>query len=175
MSLTILLATIVSIYQAGEQLYELFDKVCVINEGRMVYFGPADRARQYFLDMGYAPHNRQTTADFLVSVTDPHGREVRSDVHAGSIPRTAAEMADAFARSELGQLNEKDVEAYRHEFTGKPERTAAYETSVQAERAKRTRRKSPYTISLFMQARALMMRRLQILKGSIAEQATMTL
>ena len=61
------MTTIVSIYQAGENLYNLFDKVCVINEGRMAYFGPADRARQYFIDMGYEPANRQTTADFLVS------------------------------------------------------------------------------------------------------------
>ena len=60
------LGTVVSIYQAGEQLYELFDKVCVIYEGRMAYFGPANRARQYSIDMGYQPANRQTTADFLV-------------------------------------------------------------------------------------------------------------
>ena len=44
--------TIVSIYQAGESLYEYFDKVCVIDAGRMAYFGPADQAKQYFLDMG---------------------------------------------------------------------------------------------------------------------------
>lgn len=59
--------TIVSIYQAGEQLYELFDKVCVIYEGKMAYFGPANQARQYFIDMGYEPAHRQTTADFLVA------------------------------------------------------------------------------------------------------------
>lgn len=36
---------IVSLYQAGENIYQLFDKVCVIYEGRMVYFGPTSRAR----------------------------------------------------------------------------------------------------------------------------------
>jgi ATP-binding cassette subfamily G (WHITE) protein 2 (SNQ2) len=61
------LTTIVSIYQAGEQLYDLFDKVCVISEGKMAYFGPAKEARQYFIDMGYEPQDRQTTADFLVA------------------------------------------------------------------------------------------------------------
>lgn len=61
------MTTIVSIYQAGESLYSLFDKVCVIYEGRMVYFGSANTARQYFIDMGYEPANRQTTADFLVA------------------------------------------------------------------------------------------------------------
>lgn len=63
------MTTVVSIYQAGETLYQLFDKVCVVYEGRMVYFGPADQARQYFIDMGYEPANRQTTPDFLVSVS----------------------------------------------------------------------------------------------------------
>jgi ATP-binding cassette, subfamily G (WHITE), member 2, SNQ2 len=63
------MTTVVSIYQAGETLYGLFDKVCVVYEGRMVYFGPADQARQYFIDMGYEPANRQTTPDFLVSVS----------------------------------------------------------------------------------------------------------
>lgn len=61
------MTTIVSIYQAGEQLYELFDKVCVIYEGKMAYYGPANAARQYFIDMGYEPAHRQTTADFLVA------------------------------------------------------------------------------------------------------------
>ena len=44
--------TLVSIYQAGESLYQYFDKVCVIYEGRMAYFGRADQAKQYFIDMG---------------------------------------------------------------------------------------------------------------------------
>jgi ATP-binding cassette subfamily G (WHITE) protein 2 (SNQ2) len=59
----------VSIYQASESLYALFDKVCVLSEGRMVYFGRADQARDYFLSLGYVPQaERQTTPDFLVSV-----------------------------------------------------------------------------------------------------------
>ena len=61
------MTTIVSIYQAGESLYNHFDKVCLIYEGKMAYFGPAKQARQYFIDMGYQPAPRQTTADFLVA------------------------------------------------------------------------------------------------------------
>jgi len=37
---------------APENLFELFDKVCVIHEGQIAYFGPANQARQYFIDMG---------------------------------------------------------------------------------------------------------------------------
>ena len=56
-----------SIYQAGEPLYEHFDKVCVVYGGHMAYFGRADKARQYFIDLGFQPFERQTTADFLVA------------------------------------------------------------------------------------------------------------
>jgi ATP-binding cassette subfamily G (WHITE) protein 2 (SNQ2) len=59
--------TIVSLYQAGEPLYDLFDKVCVIAEGKMAYFGPAKSAKDYFIGMGFEPQNRQTTPDFLVA------------------------------------------------------------------------------------------------------------
>ena len=81
------LSTIVSIYQASENLYNLFDKVsrlspfcfgigyliillwqvCVLSEGQMVFFGSAREARKYFIDMGWVADDRVTTADFLVA------------------------------------------------------------------------------------------------------------
>ncbi|KAJ7599840.1 hypothetical protein C8J56DRAFT_999572 [Mycena floridula] len=115
------LTTVVSLYQAGESLYRLFDKVCVIYEGKMAYYGPASEARSYFIDMGYEPANRQTTADFLVAVTDPNAR----------IPRKS------------------------------------YRDSVWLEHAKHARPGSSYTISIPMQARAVMTRRLQMLWGNM--------
>ncbi|GLB42433.1 putative ABC transporter superfamily, ABCG family. PDR (TC 3.A.1.205) subfamily protein [Lyophyllum shimeji] len=157
-------ATIVSIYQAGETLYQLFDKVCLIYEGRMVYFGPADQARQYFIDMGYEPANRQTTPDFLVAVTDPNGRNPRPDF--GPMPRTASEFADYFMRSPIAQMNKEDIAQYKKDFVGVPQRAIVYKESAKAEHAKTARKKSPYTISIPMQARAVMKRRVQILMGN---------
>ncbi|RDB26892.1 Brefeldin A resistance protein [Hypsizygus marmoreus] len=156
--------TLVSLYQAGESLYQHFDKVCVIYEGKMAYFGPSDQARQYFIDMGYDPANRQTTADFLVAVTDPNGRFPRSDVK--NIPRTAEEFAEYFKKSPLGAANREDMESYLSQFVGKPKRASAFIDSARAERAKHTHKTSPYTISIPMQARAVMLRRVQILRGN---------
>ncbi|KAG5716666.1 Brefeldin A resistance protein [Termitomyces sp. T112] len=163
--------TIVSIYQAGETLYELFDKVCVLYEGRMAYFGPADKARQYFIDMGYQPANRQTTPDFLVAVTDPDGRIPRTDIggRAGPVPRTADEFASYFMNSDVAMENRRDMELYRDSFIGKSERRQMYGESVRAEQAKRMPEKSPYTISIAMQVKAVMRRRVQILWGNKAE------
>ncbi|KAI0943006.1 hypothetical protein AcW1_002753 [Taiwanofungus camphoratus] len=164
------LSTIVSIYQAGESLYELFDKVCVIYEGRMAYFGPADRARQYFIDMGYEPANRQTTADFLVAITDPKGRILRSGFESRA-PRNAIEFADTFKQSEFAALNRQDMEEYRAEVSGQPQRSSIYKQSYRAEHARTTPPSSPFIISIPMQVRALMLRRVQVIQGALAAQA----
>ncbi|RDX52640.1 pleiotropic drug resistance ABC transporter [Lentinus brumalis] len=162
-------STIVAIYQAGEQLYQHFDKVCVIYEGKEVYFGPANQARQYFIDMGYEPANRQTTADFLVAVTDPNGRIVREG-YENRVPRTATEFVEYYRKSEIYRANKEDMAAYHDQFVGKPERVTHYKQSVKAEHAKHTNKKSPYIVSIPMQARALMRRRVQIILGGIAAQ-----
>lgn len=162
------LTTIVSIHQASESIYQLFDKVCVIYEGKMAYFGPADEARQYFYDMGYEPAHRQTTADFLVATTDPFGRKERFS--SFSIPRTATDFAAHFQRSGLGHTNRYSIESYRNEYVGQA-KIDSYTESVRAERSEHTMRKSPYMISIPMQARAVMTRRMQILWGNKTAQA----
>ncbi|KAJ7126742.1 ABC-2 type transporter-domain-containing protein [Mycena epipterygia] len=165
------MSTVVSIYQASETLYSLFDKVCVISEGRMVYFGPADQARDYFLSIGYAPQaERQTTPDFIVSVTDAAGRVVRpglTPAEERARPRTSAELAERFLASDLMAQNREDIDEYNAECAlGLNERVQHYKRSAQAEHAKHTRRSSPYTTSIPMQTRAVMLRRVQILLGS---------
>ncbi|KAL5483571.1 SNQ2_6 [Sanghuangporus weigelae] len=105
------MTTIVTLSQGGEALYQLFDKVCVIGEGRMLYYGKADAARQHFIDLGYDPLPRQTTSDFLISVTDPLGR-IQNPGRPFSAPRTAEEFARAFHRSPLGRANRLEVTNY---------------------------------------------------------------
>lgn len=58
-------STAVALYQAGESLYDLFDKVLLIDEGRCMYYGPTDTAAGYFEDLGFVRPARWTTADFV--------------------------------------------------------------------------------------------------------------
>ncbi|KIY44860.1 pleiotropic drug resistance ABC transporter [Fistulina hepatica ATCC 64428] len=160
------MTVVAALYQAGEPLFRLFDKVCVINEGRMAYFGPTHQARQYFIDLGYEPAHRQTTADFLVSVTDANARTQRAGVPLGVAPRTAAEFAERFALSELGQKNHREVENYLAKFVGDEQIALQYRECAYDEHAKHTSRTSPYIMSIPMQARAVMQRRLQIIVGN---------
>lgn len=84
-------SAIVAIYQAGENIYELYDKVTVIYSGQQVYFGPAEKAKAYFEKMGWECPPRQTTAEFLTAVTDPNGRTARAG-YENKVPKTADEF-----------------------------------------------------------------------------------
>ncbi|KAJ7856447.1 pleiotropic drug resistance ABC transporter [Mycena olivaceomarginata] len=146
--------------------------VAVISEGRMVYFGPADQAREYFMGLGYVPQaERQTTPDFIVSVTDAAGRIVRpglTPAEEQARPRTSAELAQRFLESPIMARNVDDINAYKMECApGSSEKIEKYKRSAEAEHAKGARRSSPYTESIPMQARAVMLRRVQILMGSM--------
>lgn len=161
------MSSVVSLYQTSENVYNLFDKVCVLNAGRMSYFGPASEARKYFMNMGFEPANRQTTADFLVSVTDPLGRTVRGGFQ-GRTPRSSAEFAEAFVRSSLGEANSKSVDDYLSTVCSDTSVSDAYRSSAQQERATSIFHSpsSAYTISIPMQVRTIMKRRIQIIIGN---------
>ena len=90
------------------------------------------------------------------------------------VPTTASEFASHFQCHALGEQNRADMAAYRVESVGKPQRMSAYMESAHAERGKRARRASPYTISIPMQARAVMMRRVQVIKGNLAATVILT-
>lgn len=59
------ISTSVALYQAGESLYDLFDKVVLIDEGRCLYYGATDDAAAYFENLGFSRPARWTTADFV--------------------------------------------------------------------------------------------------------------
>lgn len=47
------LSTVVTLYQAGNGIYNLFDKVLVLDEGRQIYYGPAAAAKRFMQDLGF--------------------------------------------------------------------------------------------------------------------------
>lgn len=109
--------TLVTLYQAGEGIYDVMDKVLVIDQGHEIYMGPASDAKQYFIDLGYHCPERQTTADFLTAVTDPVERQFREGYEAKA-PKTPEELEKAFRASPAYQRvleDMRDYEAYLKE------------------------------------------------------------
>ncbi|KAI9803139.1 MAG: hypothetical protein M1833_001210 [Piccolia ochrophora] len=90
--------TLATLYQAGEDIYNHFDKVLVIDDGHEVFFGKTTEARAYFENLGFEPIEGQTTAEFLAAVTDPVDRQCRPGSVAAAV-RSSADLAAAFKTS----------------------------------------------------------------------------
>ncbi|KIW65995.1 hypothetical protein PV04_08207 [Phialophora macrospora] len=159
--------TIVTLYQAGEGIYQLMDKVLVIEEGRMIYQGPADQARQYFIDLGFHAPDRQTTADFLTSVGDPNERQFRNGMEA-STPKTALELEAAFRKSSIYQETLADVDRYEREMErSNCSDTRQFQEAVQAQKSnsKLVSPHSSYTVSFWRQVMACTLREFWLFWG----------
>jgi len=72
---------ICTIHQPSPQTYELFDKLLLLAEGRVVYFGAADEAIGYFVSSPFAfDYIRGTNpADFVISVAGSFVKSSNND------------------------------------------------------------------------------------------------
>ncbi|KAL2054910.1 hypothetical protein ABVK25_004732 [Lepraria finkii] len=156
---------LVTLYQAGEGIYELMDKVLVIDEGRMVFQGPANEAKQYFIDLGFHCPDRETTADFLTSVTDPAQREFREG-YEPQAPKTAEEFERAFKNSPNYQKVLADVEDYeKYLHRTDHEDAREFKQTVKEQQSKRVSPKSSYTVSFWRQVLACTRREFWLVWG----------
>lgn len=143
--------TLVTLYQAGEGIYETMDKVLVIDEGRQIFCGPAGKAKQYFIDLGFECPERQTTADFLTAVTDPNERRFRPGFEKMA-PKTPEDLEKAFRNSKHYQELLEDVASYKKSLGETNYQDAKrFEQAVHESKSKHVSDKSPYTVSFFNQ------------------------
>ncbi|PTN39600.1 ATP-binding cassette multidrug transporter PDR5 [Saccharomyces cerevisiae] len=157
----------VAIYQCSQDAYDLFNKVCVLDDGYQIYYGPADKAKKYFEDMGYVCPSRQTTADFLTSVTSPSERTLNKDMLKKGIhiPQTPKEMNDYWVKSPNYKELMKEVDQ-RLLNDDEASREAIKEAHI-AKQSKRARPSSPYTVSYMMQVKYLLIRNMWRLRNNI--------
>lgn len=154
--------TFVSLYQASENIYKQFDKVLVIDDGRQVYFGPANTARAYFEGLGFKEKPRQTTPDFLTGCTDDFEREYAEGRSAADAPHSAETLAQAFLESKYTtQLND-EMTTYRKIVAEDKQRHEDFETAVRDSKQKGVSKKSVYNIPYYLQIWALMQRQFLI-------------
>ncbi|KAK7035399.1 Multidrug resistance protein [Paramarasmius palmivorus] len=158
---------VVAIYQASQDIYDVFDKVTVLYEGRQIYFGRAGDAKAYFMNMGFLCPERQTTADFLTSLTNPAERQARSG-YEHKVPRTPDEFAQAWKKSEDRQRLLQEINRFNQEYPIGGEQLSKFRASRQQSQAKGMRAKSPYTISFPMQIRLCLKRGFQRLRGDMS-------
>jgi ATP-binding cassette subfamily G (WHITE) protein 2 (PDR) len=113
----------------------VFDKVTVLYEGRQIYFGNIHRAKDFFINMGFECPPRQTTADFLTSITSPLERIVRPGFE-NRTPRTPDEFAKVWQNSEDRAQLLREIKQFEDEFPIGGSHLESFRTSRAAQQAK---------------------------------------
>lgn len=94
------LTTIVTLYQAGNGIFDLFDKVLVLDEGEQVYYGPRAEARPFMESQGFACGAGANIGDYLTGVTVPNERKIFPGFES-RCPRNALELRHAWESSPI--------------------------------------------------------------------------
>lgn len=149
-------------YQAGEGIYDLFDKVIVLDKGRQVYFGPPSEARAYFENLGYRSLPRQSTADYLTGCTDPNERQFAPGRSVDDVPSSPEELEKAFLNSSYGAEVQRGLRNYKGQMETEKQDQIAFREAVLADKKRGVSKKSPYTVGFMGQVKALTVRQFRM-------------
>ncbi|KAF4973175.1 hypothetical protein FZEAL_9392 [Fusarium zealandicum] len=159
------LASIVTLYQAGNGIYDLFDKVLVLDEGKEVYYGSMKEARPFMESMGFICAHGANVADYLTGVTVPTERHVRTEYET-RFPRNADMLRAEYEKS---PIYTRMISEYDYPTTDiAKERTRLFKEGVRQEKDKKLSDSSPMTVGFIHQVKACVIRQYQILLGDMA-------
>jgi ATP-binding cassette subfamily G (WHITE) protein 2 (PDR) len=162
----------IAIYQASQAIYDRFDKAVVLYSGKQIYFGPASKAKTFFEEQGWYCPPRQTTGDFLTSITNPAERKSREGME-NKVPRTPEDFEAYWRKSEIYQALQKEIEDHEAEFPMGGETLAKLSEQKRSAQASHTRPKSPYMVSVPMQIKLCTKRAYQRIWNDISSTLTM--
>ncbi|QKX63303.1 uncharacterized protein TRUGW13939_10472 [Talaromyces rugulosus] len=159
------LASIVTLYQAGNGIYDLFDKVLVLDAGKQVYYGPMKEARPFMENLGFVCRDGSNVADYLTGVTVPTERLVREG-YENRFPRNADMLLEEYKKSPIYPRMTAEYDYPTSEEAR--ERTRAFKESIAYEKHPQLPKSSPLTISFAAQVNAAVSRQYQIIWGDKA-------
>ncbi|XPS79103.1 hypothetical protein M3J07_011108 [Ascochyta lentis] len=94
------LTTIATLYQAGNGIFEQFDKVLVLDKGEQIFYGPLEESVPFMENLGFLCDPSANRADFLTGVTVLTERAIAPG-YENSFPRSASEIRAAYERSSI--------------------------------------------------------------------------
>jgi len=115
--------SVIYLNQVSEGIYELFDRVIVLAEGRVIFQGPGELAKDYFVGLGFEPLPRQSVSDFVQQCTERKEQNIRKgflEEFGRAPPVTAADFEAAwkaspeFARFQVEMAQVKEEAAARN-------------------------------------------------------------
>ncbi|KAI8376931.1 ABC-2 type transporter-domain-containing protein [Blakeslea trispora] len=153
--------TIATLYQASNNIFNIFDKVLLLDEGYCIYYGPVEQAKSYFEELGYYCPPRKSAPDFLTGLCNPLEREFRPGFE-DSAPTHASEFQQRYFESSIHQKMLEDLEDYQSTMQ-RENKVGDFESAVIEEHQKRASKKRPYIASFYQQVKALTIRQHHLL------------
>ncbi len=157
------LTTIVTLYQAGNAIYEHFDKVLVLDEGKQIFYGPQKDAVPFMEDLGFVRDSGSNRGDFLTGVTIPTERVIAPG-YEKTFPRTADAVLAAYNQSAIKQKMLDECRSYPESMAA-AENTAMFKKMVAREKHWGVPKGSPVTANLVTQVKTAVTRQYQIIWG----------
>lgn len=162
---TLNLSTVVTLYQAGNGIYDLFDKVLVLDEGEQIFYGTREQARPFMEEAGFICREGSNIADYLTGVTVPTERRIR-DGFESRFPRNAEALRAEYEKSPIYTQMVADY-SYPDSDLAR-ERTEEFKQGVAFETSKNLPKNSPFTVGFLDQVKICVQRQYQILWGDKA-------
>ncbi|KAM0307410.1 hypothetical protein ACHAPM_000125 [Fusarium culmorum] len=159
------LASVVTLYQAGNGIYDLFDKVLVLDEGQQVYYGPLKEAKPFMESMGFICQHGANVADYLTGVTVPTERQIHQD-YQNRFPRTAKALRAEYEKSPIHERARSEYDYPTTEIA--KEKTKAFQEGVRQFKDKKLPDSDPMTVGFLDQTKACIIRQYQIVLGDKA-------
>ncbi|KAF5454239.1 hypothetical protein F2P56_023919 [Juglans regia] len=141
--------SLVSLLQPAPEIFDLFDDLILMAEGKIVYHGPRDHVLEYFEDCGFRCPERKGVADFIqevISRKDQAQYWSQTDVPYSYIPNDI--LSKKFNESPYGKKLNEDL-------------SEPYDTSQSNQNALSF---SPYSLSKWELFRACVSRELLLMK-----------
>ncbi|KAG5933400.1 hypothetical protein E4U59_006897 [Claviceps monticola] len=159
------LASVVTLYQAGNGIYNLFDKVLVLDQGKQIFYGPMSRARSFMEQLGFVCDDGANVADFLTGVTVPTERKIHEEMKL-NFPRDAASIREKYEQTETYENMKAE---YDYPFTkDAKQKTELFEKAVRMDKQKGVSETSPLTVNFLQQVKTCVVHQYQIIWGNKA-------
>ena len=161
----------------------------MLYEGRQIFFGNIESARPFFVKLGFEPHYRASTPDFLTSLTNPAERLIRNGLES-VVPTTSDAFASVWDNSHERKYLQDHIKTFNTRFGPRSEHAALFRRWQQRQKSSRrlyTNRprlryfsltcdriapQSPFSIRFTSQLSICMTRGLQRLHGNFVPQVS---
>ncbi|KAJ2720326.1 hypothetical protein GGI07_004665 [Coemansia sp. Benny D115] len=97
-------AAIMTIHQPNARIFNIFDKVILLSQGRLVYFGPTSSAIDYFASIGFQCPVHENPADYFVDLMT---LDYRSDEALAASKAQVAVLVEKFEKYSMRKHADK--------------------------------------------------------------------